>query len=500
MKDIRMPDPNTKSRTAKVLFLSFGQCLASAFGFIITVALSRKLSQHDYGTYKQVLLCFTMMMPFLSLGVPMALYYFLPNEKERPRGLIFDNFILLTILGSIYVVFVLCGGARFLSHRMKNPDLLPLLYVMAPYAVIQLMRSAVPAVLMSANKAKVLAVFNAVSRLLECLFIIIAILIYGSLYSAILATLLASILVLLVALALVSCAYNVGPMIPSLTGMKHQLFYGVPVAMAGIFAAVIGYVDQLVVSMKVPPDEYAVYVNGAFKIPLMSILVMSVTAVLLPDLSRMYKNSDKSGMLRIWQSAMVKSSYVMLPATVFLMILANDAIIVAFSDTYKDSIGIFRIFLVLLPFQMVSYGPMFVASNKNKYVVLINVVTLLIHVPLLLFTVSNFGIMGAAVTTVFSQVCIRVFLHIAFIGRILGCPTLGVVPVWKLTRVLLPSIVIALPLGLRFFFEVSPFLALPVGLAYFFPLCYLWLTRRVDASRIPLVESVLRHVGLGEAS
>ncbi len=477
-----------ESRTKKVFLLSFGQLIASVSGFIIAVILSRLFSGRDYGTYRQVLLCFSMLLPVLSLGVPTALYYYLPNEERRPRGLIAENFILLGILGSIFILFIFLGGARFLSDKMNNPDLVGLLYLMAPYMVVKLIRSSVSPIFMSADKARFLAVFNAVSRLLECLFVIAAIVVFGSLVSVLAGTLIASVLVLATAFFFVLRTYELGPVLPSFAGIKRQLFYGAPLGLAAIFGSMIGYMDQLIVSMRVKPEDYAVYVNGAIKIPLMGIVVMSVTAVLLPDLSRMYKDGDRAGMLKIWQNAMVKSSYIIVPVTVFLMVLANDAILVAFSDKYKGSVGILRVFLVLLPFQMVSYGPIFHASNKNNYIVIINAVTLIFNIPLLFFSIHYFGIIGAAVATLFSRVCIYIFLHIFFISKIVGIPALEVMPISKLFDVMIPAIVLALPLMLRYIFGVSCFIALPVCALYYFPVCYLWLTRKCNAPRIVIVE------------
>lgn len=482
-----------QSRTYKALVLASGRILASIAGLIIMAVLSRVFSKHEYGTYKQVLLCFAIVIPFLKLGIPTALYYYLPTETKRPRGIITDNFTLLAFLGLIYLVFVFLGGARFLAVRMNNPDIEGLLYLIAPYGIIQLLRASLPACFMSANRAKLLAIFNGASRSCECIFIIITIFIFRSLTLALAATMIGAGIVLFLGIIAVFCVYHSGPFLPSLEGMKRQLRYGAPLAIAAIFASIMGYLDQLIVSLKCSTDSYAVYVNGSIKLPLLSVIVASVTAVLLPELTVLSKNGDKPEMLRIWQNAMVKSSYVFLPVAVFMMFLANDAILLLFTEKYAASTPVFRIFLLMLPFQMIAYGPIFHASNKNKYIIVINIVTLAVHIPLLFFSITYFGILGAAIATAFSQVCVRIFLHIVFIGRIVECPVSGVFPTVRIWRILAPLILLALPITLRYTLKIPPFTSLSICAIYYFPVCYLWLTRKSHAPRISLIESILRR-------
>ncbi|MCP4713520.1 MAG: oligosaccharide flippase family protein [Deltaproteobacteria bacterium] len=495
-----MAELESQSKTAKVILLSLGQCFASASGFVITAVLSRYFSKHDYASYRQVLLCFSMALPFLSLGIPVALYYFLPTEKERPRGVISENLILQILLGSLFVVFLYAGGAPLLAQRMDNYDIVILLYVFAPYAIVQMLRSSLPGCFMSADKPKLLASFNAVSRFAECVFIVLAVIIFKTILSVLVVTVIAGLLALTVGVVAVFRLYRSGPVMPSVAGIKDQLTYGAPLGLAAVFGSIMGYLDQLIVSLKCTPEAFAIYVNGAVRIPLLSVVVMSVTAVLLPELNVMYKKADKAGMLQLWQNAMVKSSFVVIPVTAFLMILADDAIALVFSQKYLASVPVFRVFLLLLPFQMISYGPIFHASNNNKYIVVINLVTLAVHIPLLFFCIGYLGIIGAAAITVFSQVCIRILLHILFIGRIVERPLWSIIPFAKLNSVFVPALLFALPLMVRYLLDMAPAVSIGLCALYYYPVCYLWLTRKAQAPTISHVEKVLLKCSFREVS
>jgi len=497
--DVAAGDAAPKSRTFKAGMLASGQVTASAAGFVILAVLSRLLSRHEYATYRQVLLCFAMVLPFLQLGLPVALYYYLPAEKQRRRGVIVDNLLALALAGSAYLVFLVAGGAGFWAARMGNADLGGLLYLMAPYGVALALRSSLPACFMSADRASALAVYNALSRCFECLLIVLAVLFWGGLAPVVVTTAIGSIVAAAVGVAMALGLYGSGSAAPSLAGIKRQLTYGAPLALAMIFAGLMGYLDQLVVSLKCSPEAFATYVNGAVRLPLLPVIVTSVTAVLLPELTILHKNADHRGMLAIWQNALVKSSYLIIPVTIFIMVLAQDVVVLLFSDRYAASVPIFRVFCLILPFKMVSYEAILAASNKNRYFALVSVITVGIYLPLLVVAVGRFGILGAVVATVFVEVCIRFVLYLVFIGKTVGEPARAVVPARRLWRLSWPALVLACPLLLRPLLHLPPAMSLVVCGLYYFSACYLWLTRRAEAPRLAAVETLLAkaHHGLG---
>ena len=94
------------SRTSKVLALSIGQTLTTIAGLVSGMIAARLLTKMDYATMKQTMLAYNFAAPLLMLGLPNALYYFLPREQNRKRGLLIDNIILLFIMGMIFSLLV----------------------------------------------------------------------------------------------------------------------------------------------------------------------------------------------------------------------------------------------------------------------------------------------------------------------------------------------------------------------------------------------------------
>ena len=102
-----------QSLTFKTLLLSFGKMLATLSSIGITAILTRTLSLDDYATHKQALLIYAMCAPVLMLGLPKALYFFLPGERDRQRSHLLNNMILLLTLGALFLGALSWGEARF---------------------------------------------------------------------------------------------------------------------------------------------------------------------------------------------------------------------------------------------------------------------------------------------------------------------------------------------------------------------------------------------------
>jgi O-antigen/teichoic acid export membrane protein len=168
------------SRTSKVLALSFGQIISSFASIISGIVAARLLSKHDYATMRQTLLSYNFIAPLLMLGLPNALYYFLPREEKRKRGIIIDNLILLVLLALIFSLFLLLGGYKLLAIRFNNQDLLTTLKWMIPYPLYVMPASVLGAVLLTQNKTFMLAKYNIFSTVLMTILSIIVVMLQFS--------------------------------------------------------------------------------------------------------------------------------------------------------------------------------------------------------------------------------------------------------------------------------------------------------------------------------
>jgi len=390
------------------------------------------------------------------LGLPQALYYFLPGENKRPRSLLMGNVLLLSFMAGLFTLFLLFGGNRLLAWRFNNPNIARTLLILAPYPLFMLPASGLSACLIARNRVKQVAVYNVLSRLFMLSVVLTAVLICRTPAAAIVGTVVGAGMVLVPALKLMFAACNVGSLLPSTNGMWSQLKYAVPLGLAGIIGTISKSLDKIIVSSMCSPEQSAVYINGAIEIPLIGVLTGSVMAILIPDLVKMYKAAQYGELRVLWHRAMVKCSLLILPIMVFLLVMAPEVIRLLFSDRYVESVHPFRVYLLALPVRITQFGAIFMATRRNKLIVYRAMTGLILNMFLSIILIRFLGYIGAAISTVLIVYLWTVPYNLFFISRILTINFRSIIPVSILTKVLIVSI------GSGAVFLLAPFVR-PLG-------------------------------------
>ena len=125
-----------ESKKFQVAVLSGGQGMNGLISLAVAMVMARTFSKTDVAAYQQVLLAFTMVAPFLALGLGQGIYFFLPVEEKRPRGRVLDALFLLGAMGLLFAVFIAVGGNHLLAQRFGNPRVAELLLWMIPYSIV----------------------------------------------------------------------------------------------------------------------------------------------------------------------------------------------------------------------------------------------------------------------------------------------------------------------------------------------------------------------------
>ena len=421
---------------------------------------------HDYATYKQTFLAYAFVAPLLMLGLPQALYYFLPGEKQRARGVLFDNLLLLSAMGAIFSLFLLFGGNRLLAWRFNNPDLEHTLLLFAPYPLFMLPVAALAACLMARDRPKQVAGFEVINRLAILALVLAASLIWRTPTAAIIATVVGAGVMFLPAMGLMLRSTREGLARPSPLGMLAQMKFAVPLGLAGMAGALYMSLDKLVVSSMCQPEEFAMYANGAFEIPLVGVVTGSVTAVLLPELRRLYKEENPEQALILWKRAAKKCAMILYPFMCLLFFMAPEVITVLFSDRYTGSSIPFRFYLAMLPIQIVRFGAMIMAAGKSHLILVQSVVSLAVNLILSILLVYLLGYIGAVIATLITLYFWMVPFYTVVIAKQYNASPTNLYPYMDLMKVLAASVISCIVLVPNFF---MPFLPSVVRLAILTP-------------------------------
>lgn len=468
----------TQSRTSKVLALSLGNTLTVLVGLVSGMVAARVLAKHDYATMRQTMLAYQFAEPLLSLALPGALYYFLPGSGEKKRGLLIDNLTILFFMGGVYSLFLLGGGNKLLAWRFSNPDLEKTLFWMIPYPLFTLPAALLGAVLVVQGRVNTLTIYNVFSRLLLTTSIIAACIFTKSYSGPILAQVVFAIIALPVVLWLTFTSVPGGLRWPETESMKAMIKYSVPLGLATMLGTITLQLDKLIVSSMCTPEQFAVYSNGAIEIPLIGVITGSIATIILADMAISCKCGRFDEALELFRKAAILSGMLLLPAMVFLLVFADDFIVILYSDRYLESVTPFRIYLLALPIRIVFYGSALMALGMTKVILWRSIGDLLVNACLSVVLVYYMGYLGAAIATLLTLYLWTAPFNIKMIAKGFKCQKYGVLPFAKIIQTLLVSLVAVLCASpLLLWKSPSPFLRLPLA-GLIFSTVYFFLAHR----------------------
>jgi len=424
-----------QSRTSKVLALSLGQALTTAVTLGTSIVLARMLTVGELATYRQTLLAYNIAAPILALGLSSGLYYFLPNESKRARGVVVEGLLVMLVMGLLYALFIAGGGNYLLAQRFSNPEIERTLLYLIPYPLLTLPASLLSAVLVVQGKVTQLTTFNVLSNLLLGVAVILVCFFRPEPGLLIITFVSVSLMNGLTAVFLMLKAVPGGVWYPRLENIKTMVAYSLPLALASMMGSIALQLDKFIVSAMRSPEEFAVYSNGAIEIPLIGMVTGAISTVILADMAGYCKKGEKDKALELFKKGAVRSALILLPVMAFLMVYASEFIILLFSDKYQGSVGVFRIYLGILPVRIVMYGAALMALNMTRVVLWRSIGDLVVNAVLSCLMVYYWGAYGAAFATVTTLLIWTVPFNLKMIARGFGCKWFEVLPLDAIRRI-----------------------------------------------------------------
>ncbi|WP_225071389.1 oligosaccharide flippase family protein [Desulfuromonas sp. CSMB_57] len=409
-----------KSRSFKVMLLSSGNLLSSVASLASLAVLARLLAVPEYATYRQTLLAFNFAAPLLMLGLPQALYYFIPLEKDRARGLMLENLLLLAMLGALFSLFLLVGGSDLLAWRFHNPALKETLPILAVYPLVVLPAASLTACLMARDRVREIAWYNIFSQLLVVVIVIAVVLLWPSIKAAVWATVIGGVLVFLPALRLMFKSTDQTRAGISLSSIKRQLYYSVPLGLGGFVGKTAYGLDKVVVASLCTTEAFAIYANGAMEGPLVRVVVASMTSVLVPEMSALCQRGEKGAALDLVKRGGSRCALVLYPLFFGMFWMAPELMTLLFSETYVESALPFRLFLLFLPFKVMNFQSLFMASGKSPLILWRSLGDLLFTLAFSVLLVSHIGYLGAAIASLMTFYLWQLPFNAFFVRREYG--------------------------------------------------------------------------------
>lgn len=427
--------------------LAVGSAFTQGSALLSTIVLARVLAPTTFGGWQQLLLLYGVVSPLLLAGLPAAITYFMARATDRDdhARLAFEALVALAAAGMVFAVVLLALRVP-IADAFDNPALEEALPLYAPYALFAFIGAVMPSTLIPLGHAPRAAGLSAAAAAIFFACVVGAALAFQDLNAIAAAASTAGAVT--AAISVVVVRRTIGMQFDRQeigTRIRTLLAYGTPLALTGL-AGVLGYqFDRIVVSAQFTPAEYAIYAIGAVEIPITLIVQQSTNSVLLPALARSYRDGSLAELGDIWRDAIRKTSLVLLPLFALCLVVAGPLIEGLFGARYSESADIFRVYLLLMPLRVATYGLIPMAIGRTRINLAASIITLVANAVLAIALVEPLGLKGPALATVIA-VALTVAYYLVRLRTVLDVP-LGVLFPWRTVGTnLVLSLLVAVPI------------------------------------------------------
>lgn len=382
--------------------LTLSKVITLCITMITTMLLSRFRTTEEYGTYSQLLLVINLFTTLIMLGLPNSINYFLARaeDEEERRNFLSVYYTLSTIL-SIIIGTVLVLGIPIIESYFHNNSISKFYYFLALYPWASIVSASIENILVVYKKTNFLMAYRVVhSAALLLAVLVVQWLGYGfEMY--------------MIIFVIVNCLFGLSVYVicSRLSGgisvrfdnkiIKAVFAFSVPIGLATVVGTLNAEIDKLLIGYLMNTEQLAIYTNAAKELPV-AIVASSITAVLLPQLTRMVKKGETKDAVALWGYATELALIVISLIVAGVFTYAEEALTFLYSAKYLPGVSVFRVYTLNLILRCTYFGILLNAYGKTKQIFYCSVLSLALNVVLNPLFYWMFGMIGPAIATFIS--------------------------------------------------------------------------------------------------
>jgi O-antigen/teichoic acid export membrane protein len=396
---------------------------ARIIGFVLSTALPlflvRRLSQEEFGLYKQAFLVIVFAAAILPLGFQMSAYYFLPRETTRRPEIIFNILLFNLFVGGLAFLTLWLAPGLF-GSLFQSETLVRLAPAIGAVIFFWIFSTFLEIVAVANQEPRFSTAFIILAQLTKTSLLVAAGAIFGTVESLVYAALVQTVVQTIFLLIYLNLRFPDFWFAFNPRTFWEQAVYALPLGFAGLLWSFQLDLHNFFVSNRFTPAEFAIYATGCFQLPLIGMLSEAVTSVMIPRMSELESADKRREMLALSAIASERLAVFYLPIYVFLMITADVFITTLFTSAYAASVPIFQINLTLLPFYIFLLDPIQRAyKDLGQMLLKLRIVLFIAMTTALWFGVQYLDLRGMIAIVVGVTLIERVLMTVA-VGRRLG--------------------------------------------------------------------------------
>ncbi len=420
---------SSKPLSQRVGILSLGRVFAFAAAFFVPIVNVRILSVEEYGFYRQFWLLFGTLTPILVLGFPRSLLYYFPrSETAREKSIYVTQTVFYLFVAGAAAVLVYTILGRVLGAGMGEM-IRAFYWRLCFFTVFMLLARHMEELFVADNQVERQALYYVVTSVLRAAVVIAVALNMRDLSAIIWALAAFALAKGAFAVIYTKIAYRPSLRQVSLATISEQFSFALPLGLMYVAVLLLAQSDKFIINRFMGREAFAIYSVGAFQLPIANIIGSSVASIAFPLMARYQKERRYDDFVDLWKRSWMKTAVLFFPIFVFLMVTAEQFIVILFTDKYAEAVPVFRIYLILFLKTTTDFAGVLTAFKQQAYLFKVSAVAVVVNVLLSIVLFKTWGWLGVPLST---TLCFFVVAALAVLkgSRLLGYSIWRVVP-WR---------------------------------------------------------------------
>jgi O-antigen/teichoic acid export membrane protein len=387
------------SLRTQAFWLTAARVVSVLIQMAVPIILVRVISKTELGLYRQVLLYVNTAASLAALGVNNSVFYFMPREPER-GGQIALNILLYNVFMGSIPLLVLVFYPGVLGDVFRAPALEPYAIYLGALVLLLISGAFLEMLPSALRDVKASTVIIVGVQFTKAVMFTGTALLFPSVRSLLTVGMVHHSVQIAVLLRYMHKTFGRFWSNFDWSFFRRHISYATSLGVFGLLMVVQRDINGYFISASFTPAEFAIYAIGCTQVPMVRILVDSVSTVMAIRVSELQSQGAHKEILRLIARAVNRLAAVQFPIAAALLVMGRDLIILMYTKAYESSADIFVIQSLALLIGVFLVDPVFRAYRELiRYMIIVRIVVVLGLIAGLYFSIQHFGLIGAVLAS-----------------------------------------------------------------------------------------------------
>ncbi|MFT3981225.1 MAG: oligosaccharide flippase family protein [Ferruginibacter sp.] len=210
---------------------------------------------------------------------------------------------------------------------------------------------------------------------------------------------------------------------PETAGIGKQWLY---LGLHDVIDVVFKWIDKWLILTFISVQQFAIYYNGSYEIPVYPLLLTAVSNIMLVELSKLKKEKLSRSVDIYNRSGYFLGSFIF-PLFCFLLLFHRELFLFVFGEKYATAIPVFLVSIFVLPVRTAYYTAVLQVHHRNDIILKGAILDLVLAVLFMAILYPLFGLPGLAGAFVLSTY-IQAGYYLWYTSSILKVPVSSILP------------------------------------------------------------------------